>query len=170
MRYGALVVAIAWLGTNPCGGRPSDRETPPQTGPQDATTLAIQGITMQAVSGLTTRRRMVIREPSDWAELWDEAMANRTPAPEVPAVDFDRFMVIVASMGSRPTGGYAISIEGATRQRDRMVVTVLEVEPGPGCVTTQAFTSPWTAVRIPASEGPVAFVDRHETAECRRDD
>jgi hypothetical protein len=170
MRYGAIALAIAWLGTGQCGSRPSDGEAALQTSPLESTSVAIQEIITQAVSGLSTRRRMVIREPAGWAELWGEAMANRTPAPEAPTVDFDRFMVIVVSMGSRRTGGYAISVDGIDRQRDRLVVTVLEVEPGPGCVTTQAFTSPWTAVRIPATEGPVTFVERQETAQCRRAD
>lgn len=170
MRYAMIALTVAWLGTMSCGGRPVSGEGEPQLGPQESTAPAMEEIITQAVSGITTRRRMVIRQPSGWAALWDEAMAGRIPAPETPALDFDRFMVVVAAMGSRPTGGYAISIDDITLEGDRLVVSVLEVEPGPGCMTTQAFTAPWTAVRIPAADSPVTFQERHETAECRRTD
>ncbi len=120
----------------------------------------------EVYSGIKDARRLVIRDAAGWAALWDAVVGARTPRPQPPAVDFNREMVIVAAMGQRGTGGYAISIDEVRREDDGLAVVVRETSPGSGCFLTQAFTAPVTAVRLPASDAPVRFIERKETQDC----
>ena len=75
-------------------------------------------------------------------------------------------MVLVAGMGRRPTGGYVISVEGVYTSGGELYVDVLERSPGVGCLSTQAITTPVTAVRVPAHPEPVHFLTREERVPC----
>ena len=92
--------------------------------------------------------------------------------PPGASIDFSREALLVAKMGSRPTGGYAIEIRAVEVQPPNPSVpggpavsltTVLKVKvfsrsPGPGEIVTQAFTSPYHVVKVarPAAGGLVA--------------
>ncbi|MGD2215554.1 MAG: protease complex subunit PrcB family protein, partial [Gemmatimonadales bacterium] len=103
--------------------------------------MTIEPILTEATSGISSRRRSVIRTADEWNVFWDELTQNRDPKPEAPALDFSRHMVIAAGMGGRPTGGYAITIEEVKRSGGRVLVVVRETSPGRRCLTTQAFTA-----------------------------
>jgi hypothetical protein len=168
MRPKAITVVLVFFGGSDCARRSSIEEELPQTVQEEGMEITIQPIVTEAVSGVTTRRRLVIREDEEWVAFWGEVVSRRTPRPEAPSLDFDRHMVIAASMGTRPTGGYSISIDDVSRRQGRLVVTVSEMCPGPGCVTIQALTSPVIAVRIPRSDDPVTFIERNESYDCGR--
>ena len=70
-------------------------------------------------SGIRERRRMVIYTASDWEQFWNEFVAAIVPRPEPPVIDFAERMVMVASMGERATGGYAVTIELVEERRSR---------------------------------------------------
>lgn len=116
--------------------------------------------------GITTRERAVIRDQAEWSRVWSELVSVIAPTPPVPAVDFERDMLVVAAMGTRPTGGYEIRIEAVYRADDQLYVVVEETSPASGCIVTQALTAPVAGVRIERSSLPVAFVNRARVRDC----
>lgn len=117
-------------------------------------------------SGVGSRQRAVIRDGVTWAGFFSEVMRTRQPQPPVPGVDFGEDMVIAAAMGTRPSGGHAIRIDGVYESDGDLYVVVRQVSPGPGCLTTAALTAPVVAVRTPRHTGAVRFVEREETLTC----
>ena len=118
------------------------------------------------VSGIPDRRRVLIDGPEEWAGFWAELSANLVPTPDAPDIDFESHVVIAATMGLKPTGGYAIRIKEVSRTGDDLRVVVVETSPGVGCITTQAFTAPATAVTVDRPVGEVEFVEEAETQDC----
>ncbi len=128
--------------------------------------LPIEAVADPAYSGIQERRRTIVRTESEWRQIWGELAAGRIPPPEPPAIDLEHRMVIVAAMGRRSTGGYAISIESVRAPADSLYVTVVEISPGAGCLTTQALTAPVAAVAVERHAGEPVFVEREETHDC----
>jgi hypothetical protein len=120
-------------------------------------------------SGLTDSARVVIRDGSEWSRYW--ALINRPfiPQPPEPAVDFSREAVVVASLGSRPTGGFTIRIDQATTDAERLIISVVRTLPGAGCALAAVVTQPVDVVRIPTPTLPIAFTERVERTDCQAD-
>lgn len=71
------------------------------------------------------------------------------------AVDWEREAVIGVFLGMKPSGGYAVAIEGVRRAGgQRLEVTVRVREPGPGEFVTMVTTFPGHLVRIDRNELP----------------
>lgn len=154
----ALALIVGGCGSAPVTGVPADATVVPED--------RVETLFSHSYSGIDERRRQVIRESGTWADVWEQLHEGRSPVPERPAVDFDDSMVILAAMGSRPTGGYGIEVESVHRDGASLYVVVVEASPGDGCVVTQAFTQPTTAVRLPRVSGRVHFVEREAVNEC----
>jgi len=105
-------------------------------------------------SQIESARNVTVRSSAEWAALWKEHAAG-TPAPKV---DFNRDMVVGVFLGTRPTGGYAVTITTVETQDADLVVTYQEAQPKPGEMLTQALTSPVHLVRVPQHKGSVRFV------------
>jgi hypothetical protein len=118
------------------------------------------------ISGIPDARRDVIRTQEEWEAFWDEFQANRLPQTDPPAVDFSTQMVIVATMGTRNTGGYEITVEDMFDDAGTLIVQVLQASPGGGCLTTQALTAPATAVAVSAVDGDPEFVEADLMRDC----
>jgi len=100
-------------------------------------------------------------------DLWARLATDRIPRPTAPAIDFSARVVVVAAMGTRPTGGHAIRIDRVSYAGDTLWVEVTSVTPGPGCATTQALTAPVAAVSVERRPNVSArFLDREETLDC----
>lgn len=137
--------------------------------PADATLVPddrIEFLVDESYSGFDERSRQVIRTSDAWEEAWRQLHDGRSDVPERPAVDFETGMVVLAAMGSRPTGGYAIEVEAVHREAGTLYVVVRETSPGESCGTTQAFTAPTTAVRVPRVSGDVHFIEKESVHEC----
>ena len=137
--------------------------------PRDASQVPpdqLQTLLQESSSGIDSRRRGVIRGEAEWSAFWDEVHSRRSPVPERPDVDFEQSMVIVASMGTRPTGGYEITFDAVGRTGADYHVVVRESAPGRSCGTTAALTQPVTAVRVARSDGNVSFIERTSTLRC----
>ncbi|HEV3468692.1 MAG TPA: DUF885 family protein, partial [Pyrinomonadaceae bacterium] len=91
------------------------------------------------------RRVEMISSPEDWEQVW-EVIGTGRPLPDV---NFDTRAVIVAYQGRQPTGGYSIEITGVNRVGTVLAITVNERRPASGDITTQALTSPFSAVSVP---------------------
>ena len=102
-------------------------------------------------------RREVVRDAARWSQVWAEVQPTRS-AP--PPVDFDGQIALVACLGERRTGGYAIEIVAVEVGETELVVTVRESAPPPGAMTAQALTQPFHAVRVARTTLPVRWVVR----------
>jgi len=117
-------------------------------------------------SGIGTVERDVIRSDPAWQTFWTRLWGgDRRPRP---AVDFDREMVVAATMGGHPTGGFWIQVDSVVASSAAVDVFVTEHSPGRSCGTTQAFVYPADAVAIPASARPVRFREAKVTTECNQ--
>ncbi len=104
-------------------------------------------------SGIRTARREVVKSQAEWEKLWKLHLAGKiqNPAPEPPKVNWEKELVLAVFLGARPTGGYAVQIEGARAEKGKLVVTLSERKPGPSDLVTQAFTAPFHMVAVPRS-------------------
>jgi hypothetical protein len=117
-------------------------------------------------SAIGTVERVVIRSEAEWQPFWTRLWGgDRRPRP---AVDFGREMVVAATMGGRPTGGFWIQVDSVVVSSAAVDVFVTEHSPGRSCGTTQAFVYPADAVAIPTSAHPVRFREAKVTTECNR--
>jgi hypothetical protein len=125
--------------------------------------IQIRRIGQYSTSGITTPARLVIRDDSAYANFWTSLGAGARPA-----VDFSRDIVIVAAAGQRATGGNAIAVERVTRTGDGLAVEVVESNPGPGCMTTQALTQPVDVVVVAAADARTwSFSDGTRSQPCQ---
>ena len=117
-------------------------------------------------TGVAEPAHFVLGDAAQWAALWGRVAANLYPHPPAPAVDFERHMVVAAAMGMKPTGGYTVTIDAASRLRDTIYVVVREVSPGDRCAVPQVMTAPFAAALLPRSADPVLFVEHAEVHQC----
>jgi len=97
------------------------------------------------------------------AEYRDELGLHSIETPK--PVDFARYQVLVSSIGQQPTGGYTINVEKLEELEDRVIATIIQVNPGPGCITTQAVTYPFEIILIESLK-PVEIFERQRTDDC----
>lgn len=97
------------------------------------------------------------------AEYRDELGLHSIETPK--PVDFSRYQVLVSSIGAQPTGGYTINVEALEELDDRVIATIIQVNPGPGCITTQAVTYPFEITLIESLK-PVEIFERQRTDDC----
>lgn len=81
-------------------------------------------------------------------------------------MDFSREMIIVAALGARPSSGYDISIDRAAVANAAVVVEVTSTTPGADCVLLAVITTPVVMARVPASYGPIRFIEQERTRQC----
>lgn len=158
MRVWSCIVTVAILGCAPV----ADPQLPPGGVSLDETEQLLKSQYTQ----LVRRERLVIRDAQTWSEFWDQAHGQVSPQPSVPSIDFSRNIVVAATMGSRPSGGYNIEIDQVYDVDGAVYVIVTERSAGPGCITTQAVTAPASAVRVPRPGASVTFIERSETFPC----
>ena len=97
----------------------------------------------------------VIRDEGEFAELWEKLFGHRDETPERPEINFDETYVVFASLGERPTGGYAVEVTEARHMPDQnqVMVEVAERVPGEDCAAIQVLTFPYTVATVDAVEG-----------------
>ena len=115
--------------------------------------LGFTSISMGQTSSISKARQLVIRDEQEFADIWQDIDAARS----LPEIDFEEEMVIAVFMGEKPTGGYSIEIDSIYEYPDRIVVNVVETEPDPDDMTTQALTYPYHIVTTANTEREVKF-------------
>ena len=88
----------------------------------------------------------------EWSVFWAKYFKNFRTVSEVPAIDFDNYIVIAALDATRGGGGYSIEIKEITMgasSEGRPFKVVLELQQaGSAAVTTSAMTRPIHIVKI----------------------
>lgn len=108
-------------------------------------------------SGFNTARTAVIDDMASLRAFFANSNVDLGPQPRV---DFSTEQVLVAAMGTQPTGGYGIEITKVTLMTGGFTgghafVEVTETVPAPGQIVTMALTSPIHVVRVP--RGAIAY-------------
>lgn len=154
-----LTVAVAACAdqTRPLGTHPAGSTVPPGV-PDGAQPVVVRPVFSMATSGVTDSRQVVIRDGAAWQTFWQAAAGIIVPTPPAPEVNFSQDMVIAASLGQRPTGGYAVAIDAVYEAQGQLFVVVSEMAPAPGSIVTQSVTAPVVAVSTPRSDATVVFV------------
>ncbi len=115
--------------------------------------------------GLPTPEQAIIADESSWKAFWIAAHASQSAAPPLPAVNFSREVVLVASMGRRSSTGYSISMLPLYSARG-MEIQVTNKAPGKNCGTAPTETSPTDVIRIAKTSMPVTFTSRSISQDC----
>lgn len=95
--------------------------------------------------------QQVIESSAAWKDLW------QTLGQEAPEVDFSRHRAVALFMGSKPTGGYSISVSKIEKKKRKIIVYVKEKTPSQGGMVIQAFTSPYYIRLLERSKLPISF-------------
>jgi hypothetical protein len=127
-------------------------------GADDPQVLPIRSLAKGALSGIRDAKREVIRDAGHWEKLWKEHAVSAGARAKIPAVDFSKEMVIVATMGGKRTGGYSIEIARIEPAHKELKILVRESAPPPGAMTIQALTAPFHIVAVPRSDLKPEFV------------
>lgn len=106
----------------------------------------------------------VVRSLKEWNALSPNARQESTRID----VDFTKYTLLVAALGTRPSGGYTVTIRDARDDGTVVHVSVLEVRPrGPDCAATALLTYPTTAALIPRTEKAVRFEIESADLDCK---
>jgi hypothetical protein len=96
-------------------------------------------------SSIQKPRTVVVRDMETWQALWKEHRGGTLPLPKV---DFAKEMVLGAWAGTRPTGGYVITIQEARLKNGTLTVSVRSESPPPDAMLIQALTQPFDLVAV----------------------
>lgn len=93
-----------------------------------------------------------------------QAIAGRMvgAAPAVPAVDFDRSLVLRLSMGQQPNPGHGMGVTGARVEgaARRLVIDTVWATPEPGRMYAAVVTQPCVILSVPRADyGAIAVLD-----------
>lgn len=113
-------------------------------------------------SGVRERKNYLYSDEAEFAKVWDAAH----PGEPMPDVDFSYEAVIALFAGERSSGGHSIKVEEVIVADGAETVFIARIEPGPGCIVTQAITTPFTFVKIPMPTRALKSEERVETVEC----
>lgn len=164
----AVLVCIALLAAAGCGG---DESAPSRNGGEDSVgnDIPLQALAMGVNSEYGRIDEIPIPQdaPPECLAVSDEEEFQRLISQAffqepIPEVDFERYIVIAAMQGPKPTAGYAISITSAVQNGSDVTVKVDTTEPEPGAITAQVLTSPYHLVLAERSSfdprGELVFV------------
>ena len=81
-------------------------------------------------------------------------------------VDFTRQLVLLATMGTQPSGGFKIGVQSAMEGPEDVIVEVLLTSPGPACIHTEALSNPYEFALIETTK-PVIFRESSTVDQCQ---
>jgi hypothetical protein len=125
--------------------------------------LQVRRIGQWTRTGIGEARRLVIRNANAWADFWSELGVG-----DRPEIDFTRDVVVAVAAGQKSTGGHEIAIQQVRQVNGELAVDVVEISPGPNCMTTASLTQPVDVVVVAAvSAKSWSFAERKEVRGCR---
>jgi PrcB C-terminal len=131
--------AVPSAGSAPAGGAASG-------GTVQAADLAFREVASGSSATLGRPQVTLASDQNSLRGLWTSAYGNQSPPPPVPLITNQTAVGIF--LGSRPTGGYGVSVRSVRSAGEQLTITVNVRSPGAGAITTQALTSPWTMIAV----------------------
>lgn len=113
---------------------------------------------------MTDRKNYRINNQDEYVSIW--SLAYGPEATEPPFVDFATQEVLAVFDGQRPTGGYAIEVTNVSDGSGKRNVSITHLLPGENCVVTDALTSPFQIVAVPASSREINRIDIDSVVAC----
>lgn len=110
-----------------------------------------------------TNYRIVNEE--EFIELW--RLIYGTQGSTRPPVNFTMNEVIAVFDGTHSSGGYRVSVTDVVDAGGVRTVHILREEPGEGCITTEAITSPFQIVRVSKTTLPIVREEQTVTTQCQ---
>lgn len=99
----------------------------------------------------------ILQTEGDFQKYWSE-LTGRPPHEAPRGVDWNRNYLVAIHLGTRPTGGYGVSVRSIERTTPNdLVLTYVETRPRPDAMVTQALTSPWVIVAVERVPGNLRF-------------
>lgn len=155
----AAVAVAALLVFASCKGG-SDSSSP--TGPDGI--VPFTTVYNDMYSGIRTPRAELISRADIWQRTWDEIMSDgRSPKPAIPAVDFDRNILIFAALGQTADSCKGIAVERVERRGGELLVSIKETRPPASCSCPPVVVNPVHVVSIPRAAAGVVFERRTVT-------
>ncbi|SEJ62965.1 PrcB C-terminal [Deinococcus reticulitermitis] len=150
---------IALSGTTTTSTTTTTVITPAPTSPTSGGRVNFSEVASGTNANTAAAGVLLARTASEARALYATAYGRQTGIPTPPALAAGETLVGVF-MGQRPTGGYSVRVTGATGQGSTLALRVQVNAPGPGAITTQALTSPWTIVRVSGSFSAASVLDQ----------
>lgn len=113
-------------------------------------------------SGFTSPLELFVSSQKEWVDLWGKHEVPIAQKKNAPPVDFEKDVVIVAALGMKSTGGFAIEITRIVRSKDDITVYVRRTEPPAGSAPSGKPTSPFVLARMKKPDRPVTFRDEEK--------
>lgn len=126
--------------------------------PENREPVAFATVAEDAFSGIHDARTLVVRDAAAWASLWAAHSTGRSPAPDMPRIDFSSKMLVAVFAGQSGNGCRQVRIDKVTSGSGKVVVSVDERDLATFAICTQAASAPMAVAAIPRSDAVVEFV------------
>lgn len=166
MRAAPLYLALLSL-ASACATRPP--EVLSRAIPESATSVSMRRDDNAATlfqGGLTEPTRLLVRNDAQWRAVWSQLVGHVSPSPEPPPIDFTKEMVVVASLGTKPTAGHLVRVTRAGRMSGVTYVEIVSTSPGARCKLPPRPSAPADVVVMPKLDEPVTFVETYVVSAC----
>lgn len=110
------------------------------------------------------KTRVVIKSEEELKQAL--ATVDKNGEIELPQINFDKKIALLASSKTRNTGGYEIRIRKIEQDKDDLIVNIRETSPGKTCITTQQMNVPVELVVIDKTDLSVEFNTYQEEKQC----
>lgn len=116
----------------------------------------------------TAPQTLVYRDSGSFRTAWAQLYPVAGSRPALPAVDFAKWRVIIAAIGTKPTGGYSLTLERGQVVRDSALLTMTIHTPPKNCGVTEELTRPAVAIATPTTPVPFRIIlqERADSARC----
>ena len=107
------------------------------------------------------------RDSTAFRAAWIQLFPIGSTRPSAPRIDFRKSRVIIVATGTKPTGGYRLSLASARATRDSAFISVTLYTPPRGCGVTEQLPArrlrsrrPHARPRsgLPYSRAPIPYV------------
>lgn len=126
-------------------------------GPEPVVEQSYLQLESGAASGITEAGVRVARNEAEWQALWAQHSMTMLPPMPAPKVNFEELMVVCVHAGTRPTAGWATTVENVQLEADTLWLRVKTTGPAPEALVPQVVTSPFVMVLVPQHPGRVAL-------------
>ena len=94
---------------------------------------------------------LVITNQTAWASFWQQHQSIALPPPPPPVVDFTQHAVIAVIAGTRPSGGFSLTIDAVVKRNGVLHADTTEAQPGVTCGVPAIITHPFHIVTVPVT-------------------
>jgi hypothetical protein len=114
-------------------------------------------------TGVKGKHAEIISRADVWQRTWDEIVSNRSPKPPLPAVDFEKNILIFAAMGETADACRSLVIDSVERRNGELLVSIKETRPPASCSCPPVTVQPVHVVSVPRAATGAAFLYRSVT-------